>query len=198
MRKQVSLTPEEITYLNGIMTSALEIVAKDLLCYKDKIDTELNKVLYVDLGKNCLGQCVRHTPKYARPYFNLYFNTRYFLQKDIPLATLQSTVIHEVLHLITNNEGHTGEWKRLANLITEKHSHLGIKILRCASLEDIYTSEQCEMIRDKTNKSVYKYAVQCPKCKEIIYRKRMCDLIKYPELYWHTTCGKDNKFIRLY
>ena len=40
-----------------------------------------------------------------------------------------------------------------------------------------------------------RYAVQCPVCKYTIYRDRMCDMIRYPEFYAHTKCGKS--FVRI-
>lgn len=99
---------------------------------------------------------------------------------------LINTLIHEILHACANWEDmHDGMWKYYADKVERI---AGIKIKSCSSEEDKGMSDEAiqKSIEERIIKK-NKYILQCPKCLHNWGFARMCDKVKYPQLY---SCGK--------
>lgn len=90
-------------------------------------------------------------------------------------ATLE-TIIHELLHTIAWEDGHSGEWKILADEVNKRY---GYNITRTSS------EKKKGLLERERN---YKYSCQCDKCGIVIRRTRMSNLIKFPQFYTHLGC----------
>lgn len=97
----------------------------------------------------CWGKCrySRRTGKYS-----IEFSSR-LMQDDIDYEATMDTIIHEFLHAGKNRMCHTGEWKRLADLVNREYPQFNIK--RCTSGEEKGVANR---------ELVYHYIVKCPKC----------------------------------
>lgn len=89
-----------------------------------------------------------------------------------------NTLIHELAHTITKNEGHTDQWKRIANEIGEPY---GEKASRCMSEDQKGVS---------IPKPELKYILECPNCHHQWKYGRMQDCVKYPNQYKCSYCGQ--------
>lgn len=98
---------------------------------------------------------------------------------------LKNIIIHEMLHSCPNSMSHTGNWKNLARIVNSK---LGYSVSRCSSNEELG-------VKINAMEQNSKYACKCDKCGEILYRNRICNLVKYPSHYMHKNCG--GTFIRI-
>lgn len=105
------------------------------------------------------------------------------MQDDVPTRSAKGVLIHEMLHTCKDCMCHTGEWKRLANLVNDCYSCYNIK--RCNSHEE-YGVE--------INHDNFKYELQCTKCGHIFGHQRMCRSIQHPEDY---ECGCGGKLKRI-
>jgi SprT-like family. len=103
--------------------------------------------------------------------------SKQLLQDNITDEATKETIIHELLHTCKNCMCHTGEWKRLAQLVSD--CYYKYDITRTSSFESKGIERQV----------AYKYTCKCKKCGKIVGKTRMCDFIKYPNLYTHTNCG---------
>ena len=97
----------------------------------------------------CWGRC-----KYNKRtgMYTIEFSGR-LMQNDIDYEATMNTIIHEFLHAGKNRMCHTGEWKRLAELVNRECPQF--HITRCTSGEE----------KGVANRVVaYNYIVQCPNC----------------------------------
>ena len=97
----------------------------------------------------CWGRCrySKRTGKYSIDF------SKDIMQDDMEYEATMNTIIHEFLHAGPNRMCHTGEWKRLANLVNREFPQFHIS--RCTSAEEKGVAE-----RVKT----YRYEVVCPVC----------------------------------
>jgi hypothetical protein len=104
------------------------------------------------------------------------------LADNIKDDKVKNVIIHEILHTCDNCMSHTGEWKRLAGIVNDCYA--------CYNIKRGETEEEVGCIRvHKARKENYTYAVICNKCGQVIYKSRMCGIIKYPHEYHHVNCG---------
>ena len=97
----------------------------------------------------CWGRC-----KYNKRtgYYTIEFSSR-LMQDDIDYEATMNTVIHEFLHAGPNRMCHTGEWKRLAELVNKEYPQFNIS--RCTSGEE----------KGVANREIScKYIVKCFEC----------------------------------
>ena len=75
------------------------------------------------------------------------------MQDDMDYEATMNTIIHEFLHAGKNRMCHTGEWKRLAELVNREYPQFNI--CRCTSSEEKGVAERVR---------TYNYIVRCPEC----------------------------------
>lgn len=88
--------------------------------------------------------------------------------------TIKNVICHELLHTAFPLDGHLGQWKfyaNKANILMPKYN-----ITRCNTDKELYKR------RHKW------YKVKCLKCGEI-WETHNKTCVKYPERYYHVTCG---------
>lgn len=94
---------------------------------------------------------------------------------------LKNTIIHEILHALTPGEHHSGEWKRLANLVTRR-SGGKYNVKRTTSYEEKGIDRQ------KVQRPVkIRYILECVKCRKQYKHQRKGKAVKHPEWF---RCGK--------
>ena len=142
-------------------------------------------------AKRRWGQCCKRYDDRGI-YFEININAD-LLHDDAPEKSLKETIIHEILHTCPDCFCHTGEWKRLADIVNDCYRY-NIKRANTAEekgMDDFYKNHE-ELVK----KSTYKYTICCAKCGKIVgRRRRTCDLVKYPMFYAHSGCGGHLKVI---
>lgn len=94
---------------------------------------------------------------------------------------LKNTIIHEILHALTPGEHHGGEWKHLANIVTQR-SGGKYNIKRTTSYEEKGIDRQ------KVQRPVkIRYILECVKCGNQYKQQRKSKAVKYPERF---RCGR--------
>ena len=105
----------------------------------------------------CWGRC-----KYNKRTgtYSIEFSSQ-LMSDEMEYEATMNTIIHEFLHAGKNRMCHTGEWRKLANLVNREYPQFNI--CRCTSAEEKGVAE-----RVKT----YRYRVICNECgREWKYQK---------------------------
>lgn len=79
---------------------------------------------------------------------------------------IKNTIIHELIHCMPYCTNHGKEFKQYAKIVNEK---LGYNITRTGNKQEDYQKSNIEY----EAKNDYKYKIQCKKCGQIYYRKRL-------------------------
>ena len=172
----------------------LQTVFAECIDEMNAIEIPFRRIKTVEVNyraKRRWGQCCRKHD-YIGVYFEININAD-LLHDDAPVLSLKETIIHEILHTCPECFCHTGEWKRLADLVNDRY---GYKVQRTNTAEeqgmDVFYRNHEALVK----KSTYKYTICCAKCGKILGRRqRSCDMVKYPMFYTHTTCGGHLKVI---
>ena len=115
--------------------------------------------------------------------FDISISAR-LLADDADEQALRDTVAHELLHTVEGCFGHRGKWKALAERVTRELA--GYTIARTTSAEakgfepDVPTTPR---------EPVYRYALRCERCGQVIRRQKASKVILYPWRYRCTKCG---------
>ena len=104
------------------------------------------------------------------------------LDDSLDDSALDNTIIHEILHTVDGCFNHGKKWKICAEIINRAY---GLNVKRGSSFED-KGIDHTEDIR---------YIVKCEKCGYEFKRRRLSNLIKYPELY-RCECGGNLKRVK--
>lgn len=113
------------------------------------------------------------------------------LYDEVPDKSLETVVLHELLHTVSGAMNHGKKWQSLANRVNKEFFY---KITTTNTTEDYnLTGRSKEFF---TPKKTYKYAIQCADCGKIYKKQRMCDCIAHPEFYHCGVCG--SKLNRIY
>lgn len=97
----------------------------------------------------CWGRC---TYNKRTGLYNIELSNR-IMQDDMEYEATMNTIIHELLHAGPNRMCHTGEWKRLANLVNREYPQFNITH---------YTSAEEKGVAERVK--TYRYKVVCPIC----------------------------------
>lgn len=107
---------------------------------------------------------------------------------DLEDAIVKNTIIHEIIHCFPCCNDHGKYFKSYASYINKK---LGYNITRLGNKKADFKKSNLEYIEGS---ATYKYKIQCQKCGEIIYRKRLKkDLIRK---YRCGKCGGNLQLIK--
>lgn len=169
------------------MNERLEKVFRECIDEMNAIEIPFGRITEVTVNyraKKRWGQCARTVGVYG---FEFSINIRAELcHPDASERGLKETIVHEILHTCPDCFCHTGEWKRLAELVNDCY---GYNVKRIASAADL---EMTDFFKEhgEIQKIAYKYTIVCKKCGKVVaMRRRECDLTKYPMLYSHRACG---------
>lgn len=140
----------------------LDVAVEDTIDVLNNLGIKYGPIASVEINyraKKRWGQCSysRKTGKYT-----IQVSSR-LLADDIEWESLLNTLIHEFLHAYTGRMSHTGEWKRLAELVNRKYPIYHIS--RCSSFEEMG-------IEPETMISSYKYSATCVSCGRTSYYAR--------------------------
>lgn len=175
------------------MENRLEVVFRECIDELNAIEIPFGRISKITVNyraKSRWGQCVRREDVYGFVYS---INIRAELvHPDAYEKGLKETIIHEILHTCPDCFCHTGEWKRLADLVNDCY---GYNVKRAASAADLGMTEfYCK--HEEVKRMQWKYTVVCKKCGKVVaVRNRECDITKFPALYTHTTCGSHLRVI---
>ena len=111
---------------------------------------------------------------------------------------LKNTIIHELLHSCKGCMNHGENWKRLAAKVYREY---GYNIKRTSSAAEKGMCEEAIAERVEAKKQAraarVTYKLQCEKCGHIYTHYRMCDAIRYPNLYSCGCAGCHGQLIRI-
>lgn len=161
----------------------VEEVKKDMdqahVPYNDECPIKLNNRLSRSLGR-CRYKIDGNGIKYA---YVIEIQKLYFQYAEE--QELKDTICHELIHSAADcvYSGHTGSWKRYAELM-EKNSKGKYTIERTSS-----SSEQYREAFYASKKASFKYEVYCPECGTIWRRRKKSKLIEFPYLFACGGCG---------
>ena len=127
----------------------------------------------------CWGRC-KHNKRTGT--YSIEFSKQ-IMSDDMEYEATMNTIIHEFLHASKNRMCHTGEWKRLANLVNREYPQF--TICRCTSAEEKGVAERIKH---------YNYIVECPKCgREFKYQRagKVVHAMKRNARSCTCVCGND-------
>ena len=101
---------------------------------------------------------------------------KFFFSENVTDKDILETLIHEYLHTLFPNDGHTGNWKYWADYIT---NHSEYTIGRTKEVENF-----------NGRNTIYKYGVYCPKCGKFLgFYTRKSKVVSNSSHYIHKECG---------
>jgi predicted SprT family Zn-dependent metalloprotease len=159
-RKEVIYMRNLNNYINKWYDMLFEI---GIVCPEDKITWTVNKRL-----RKCFGKCI-----YENGEFEIQISDM-MLDENTPESSLDHVGIHEILHAVCPGEGHSGEWRYLANQVN-KHYDLGISTT--ANIKDLHIPLK-----------YYKHVLRCPECGGLYGFTRLTNSVKNPEDYMCPKC----------
>lgn len=169
------------------MQKRLDEMFNECIDEMDAIDIPYGKITEVTVNyraKSRWGQCQRRYENGIIYKININAD---LCHPEASERGLKETIIHEILHTCPDCMCHTGEWKRLADLVNDCY---GYNVKRCNSSEDKGMSEFYKQHdrQGRPDKPVtWRYEIRCKNCGKIVGRKqKACKVTKYPQMY---QCG---------
>lgn len=162
----------------------LQKVFKECIEEMEAIDIPFGTITAVEVNyraRSRWGQCRKSGSLYS-------ININADLVKDGSEKGLKETIIHEIIHTCPNCMCHTGEWKRLAILVSDCYPY---DITRTASAEDVgmsaeYIAKRTEQLSEKRMGAKYRF--HCVGCGQKITRDRKSRFTEHWELYRCSRC----------
>ena len=179
----------EIAKMNDLFSEAMENLGFDGYVIPDG----LNPIPGLNRRKKAYGLCSRKYNRYEQRFDYEITFSKYFIM-GCTEKQFMTVAYHELIHAIADsidfNCGHTGMWKVIANKVGEKH---GVSITRT----DYFTDENGKEVvaANSIANNQKTYIVRCTKCGAVIIHHRMCNIVKYPELFLHA--DDNGKFERI-
>ena len=163
----------------------------------DAIDIPYGNIVEVTVNyraKSRWGQCCRGY-EFGSVVYKININCD-LCHPDASERGLKETIIHEILHTCPDCMCHTGEWKRLANLVNDCYNY---NVKRCNSSEDkgvddFYKNHDRQGRPEKP--VTWKYEIVCKDCGKVVGRRqKSCKLTMYPQRYRCAYCYGNIKVI---
>ena len=107
----------------------------------------------------------------------------FLLDESNDLKKVKDTVMHELLHTCKDCMCHTGEWKRLANIMNSK----GYNITRTGNVKSVGLSQDQLTDYNFYREEKTKYKFRCTCCGVIVRKERKSKFTEHPENY---RCGR--------
>ena len=156
------------------MSRDLDTAARDCLRMLEQCAIPVGKIREIKAdtrARRRWGVC----RKEADGSFRIGISVR-LLEEDVPLRSLQQTILHELLHTAPGCMDHTGTWKRYAGLLNRTY---GFSIRRASAAEDLGAPEDPRV----------RYRFRCEGCGAEQLRYRACNFTRHPERYRCSRCG---------
>ena len=119
----------------------------------------------------------------SKPLFSV-FNTQANMRN-----TLVETLIHEMIHLLPNCDNHRKCFQEHCNVII-KNTNYFVWTKTKVDHVDGFDYEAIQRMKNNRKKETVSYEIYCPYCgRTLAYRKRKCEVVNYPELYYCKKCG---------
>lgn len=122
----------------------------------------------------CFG-IYEYSIRYGKLVEKITLSSR-LVQDGVPDNSFKSVLIHEYLHSLARNDGHLGEWKRLADKVNKAY-------------KGVYNIQRCDSEEHLKIQAHHKYTLRCKKCGELAYADRWSNFVARPYLYSHRGCG---------
>ena len=135
------------------------------------LNIEYGPIRDVDINFKNVKRWGRCSYKAATKDYTIELSHQLFMN-NVPHEALMSTLIHEFLHAGKDRMCHTGEWKRLAELVNRRYPQYNIK--RCTSADEKGLAEYRQSVR----KESYKYVITCDRCGCTNYYKRRSKVVE--------------------
>lgn len=176
------------------MEKRLEAVFNECIEEMNAIEIPFGRIVEITVNyraKSRWGQCQMRRDCYGRCY-RININAD-LLHVDAPEKGLKETIIHEILHTCPDCWCHTGEWKRLAELVNDCY---GYDVKRADTAEDKGMENFYKQHDELVKKPNWKYVIQCKNCGKILGKKqRACKVTMYPYRYNCIYCKGDIEII---
>ena len=149
---------------------------KDLKSIGIPVSKDIEDIVINTRAKSRFGACKVKKNKLGKKSFVIEISDEVIGCETKELSTI---IVHELLHTCNGCFNHGKKWKLYCDLVEDT---LGYKITR--------TQNYNKLGLDKPeSKEEIKYIVKCKECGQEFPRKRMCNLVKYPERYRCGKCG---------
>lgn len=178
------------------MEKRLEEVFNECIDEMIAIDIPFGKITDVTVNyraKSRWGQCQKGYDYRVGTIYKININAD-LCHPDASERGLKETIIHEILHTCHNCMCHTGEWKRLAELVNDCY---GYNVKRADTTEDKGMNDFYREHEEYAKKKpTWKYTIVCKNCGKVIgHKARVCKITRYPHLYCHKGCGGNLKVV---
>lgn len=173
------------------MERRLEEVYRECIDEMNAIEIPFGRIVEITVNyraKKRWGQCCQSYDVYGE-CFKININAD-LCHPDANYRGLKETVIHEIIHTCPDCMCHTGEWKRLADLVNDCY---GYHIKRCSTSEDKGMGDFYKANPRPVKKIEYKYEFTCKGCGHMVRLKKKTKFAEYYYLYSCGWCG--GKFI---
>ena len=152
------------------------------------IDIPYGKIVEVTVNyraKSRWGQCRKSYANADGIVYKININCD-LCHPDASERGLKETIIHEILHTCPDCMCHTGEWKRLAELVNDCY---GYNVKRCNSSEEKGMEEFYAQHDELKKKPTWKYEIRCKSCGKVLGRRqKACKLTMNPYRYRCSYC----------
>ncbi len=163
---------EELTRARLITAETARLMKNAGIPVSDRIkDVKINP-----RPRKRLGCCRREKTITGKTFYIIELSGVIF---DYGEEVIRSIIAHELIHTCPGCFDHGKKWKYYAGVAGEK---LGYEVTRLADGKKLGLGE--------TGAEQTRYTVTCPGCGQVFERKRMCPLIKNPEMYRCGKCGR--------
>lgn len=136
----------------------------------EAVGIEIGNIYKVSVNNRAIkrwGRCRRS------PYGTYEIEISYRLMgDDVDDKATKTTIIHELLHTVRGGNGHTGEWKRCANLMNKTY---GYDIKRTTSCDEKGVAEVVSTIK----RNGPKYRILCEHCGKVYNYYKRSKIINY-------------------
>lgn len=153
----------------------LMAIASECMVMLDDLNIEYGNITKWEVNtraKNRWGQC----RKLPNGDFSINISS-VLLEDDVDIQSVETTVLHELLHSVKGVKGHGPEWKRLADKVNKAY---GYNIKRCTS------SEEKGIAPIQTTPKTVKHKFVCTDCGQTIERLKES---KFTKDYNKYRCG---------
>lgn len=163
---------KDFNYVKQLFKDAKDILDSLGIPYSDRINLTVNS-----RAKSRWG-CSKQRFISGHYYYTLEISSM-LLGDDVSYLAAMDTMIHELLHCHFKHRGHTGEWKRCAEMVNKAYPQYNIK--RCTSAEE----------KGMTDIRQFKYAITCERCGTVSEYQRYSKIVKLVETQpGRCRCGK--------
>lgn len=113
---------------------------------------------------------------------------RLLMDDRVSVKQCKDTIIHEILHSCKGCQGHTGRWKKYAELMNATYGY---------NIKRVTGSEEKGLEKYEVKSRAPRYAFRCKVCGQLIIKKQRCKFTKHYRMYGCGICGTRNAFVQV-